>query len=60
MRDDHAIVARLLKHLDDSLTGENSTRAIERELAEDDWNQSPVLPAPTCANESLRCVTNKS
>ena len=44
MRDDHAIVARLLKHLDDSLTGENSTRAIERELAEEDWNQSPVPP----------------
>ena len=44
MRDDHAIVARLLKHLDDSLTGENSTRAIELELAEEDWNQSPVPP----------------
>ena len=55
MRDDHATVACPLKRLDDSLTIENSTRTIEGGLT-----QSPVPPAPRCANESLRCVTNKS
>ena len=44
MNDDHATatLTRPPKHLDYSLTGENSTRAIERGLAEADWYQSPV------------------
>jgi len=42
MRNDHATVARQLKHLDDSLPIENSTRAIEHGLADGDWYQRPV------------------
>ena len=42
MRDDHATVARQLKHFDYSLTIENCTRAIERGLADGDWYQRPV------------------
>ena len=44
MSDNHApaTLMRPPKHLDYSLTGENSTKAIERGLAEADWYQSPV------------------
>jgi fatty acid desaturase len=44
MSDNHATatLTRPPKHLDYSLTGENSTKAIERGLAEADWYQSPV------------------
>jgi fatty acid desaturase len=44
MSDDHATatLTRPPKHLDYSLTGENSTKAIEKGLAEADWYQSPV------------------
>lgn len=42
--DDHdtLVLAKPPKHLDYSLTGENSTKAIERGLAEADWYQCPV------------------
>ncbi len=40
---DHGtVVLKPPKHLDYSLTGENSTRAIERGLAEAEWYQCPV------------------
>ena len=44
MSDNHATatLTRPPKSLDYSLTGENSTKAIERGLAEADWYQSPV------------------
>ncbi|MFM8982467.1 MAG: hypothetical protein ACKOLA_06085, partial [Spartobacteria bacterium] len=42
MNDDQATLTRPPKKLDYSLTGENSTKAIERGLAEADWYQSPV------------------
>ena len=42
MNDDLATATRPPKHLDYSITGENSTKAIERGLAEADWYQSPV------------------
>jgi len=43
--DDHhstAVITKPPKHLDYSLTGEESKRAIERGLAEADWYQTPV------------------
>lgn len=45
MHDDHhpsAVAARPPQHLDYSLVGEESHRAIERGLAEAEWYQSPV------------------
>jgi len=44
MDHDHgtAVLTRPPKHLEYSLTGENSAKAIERGLAEADWYQTPV------------------